>query len=336
MRIQHALSLCLFVFAAACTGSHEYRASLASTSAPAPLEYGGSAYHAAAAVSLPEADPEEFPGLHQVYRLSEQIISGAEPQGSAGLEQLRALGVRTIISVDGKLPNSASAAQLGMRYVHIPIHYRGMTGDELTRLAKTFRELESPFYVHCFHGKHRGPAAAAIGRVVLDGASREQAIAEMRQWCATSEKYEGLYRSVASSPLPSRELTADYEFDFAAAHRFDGLRGGMIGVARKWDLVKAAKQRDWRADPAHPDVEPAQEIAQLGEIYAGLCELEDSASKAEDFRDWMEQGRDASERLLRALGERQAADGVWRAEAREAYEQIADSCASCHAAYRNE
>ena len=75
---------------------------------------------------------------------------------------------------------------------------------------KTFRELDGPFYVHCFHGKHRGPAAAAaLGRIAVDGVPREQAIAEMRQWCGTSEKYEGLYRTIAEVLRPDAEDATD-------------------------------------------------------------------------------------------------------------------------------
>ena len=48
----------------------------------------------------------------------------------------------------------------------------GINEDEIAMIAKTFREVEGPFYVHCYHGKHRGPAAAAIGRVALDGLGR--------------------------------------------------------------------------------------------------------------------------------------------------------------------
>jgi len=338
MRTKLALITCLLGIVAACAGGQEQRA--AYSGASQPIQLGGSAFDAANSLQLADVEPQDLPGLHHVYRLSEQIISGAEPQGEAAFAQLEAMGVRTVLSVDGKIPNRELAATHGLRYVHLPIQYSGITGDELMKLSKTFRELEGPFYVHCFHGKHRGPAAAAIGRVVRDGAPRDQAIAEMRQWCSTSSKYEGLYKVVATAQMPSPESTNALEYDFSPAHTFTGVRGGMIGIARKWDLVKEARERNWQDDPQHPDVSALQEATQLHQIYADLCRLDELNEKPSDFRDWMHQGRDASARLVRALSDcnqQPEAEGVasWHAEALAASKLIGDSCSSCHAEYRN-
>jgi protein tyrosine phosphatase (PTP) superfamily phosphohydrolase (DUF442 family) len=205
---------------------------------PAPIQVTSSAYEAAAVSQLPEQAPIEYPGLHHLFWLSDDILSGAEPEGDVALEKLAEMGIKTILSVDGKAPDAETAKKLGMRYVHVPIRYRGIEQDELLKIAKTFRELEGPFYVHCYHGVHRGPAAAAVGRVVLDGAPREQAIAEMRQYCGTSSKYEGLYGAIAFGQLPSAEETQAYPFGFEAQHQFRGFRHAMVDLARSWDLIK--------------------------------------------------------------------------------------------------
>ena len=174
---------------------------------PAPLQVEGSAFALAGRVEIPKLAVEEHSDLHNVIKLSQQIVSGSEPHGRAALGKLRHMGIRTILSVDGKAPDVTGAQALGMRYVHVPIQYKGISEDQVSRIAKAFRELDGPFYVHCFHGKHRGPAAAAIGRVVLDGASRKVALAEMRQ-CGTAAKYEGLYRTLAHQVLPTAKETA--------------------------------------------------------------------------------------------------------------------------------
>ena len=326
--------------AAACASDAPQRSQVSDPAVPPPLELSSTAYQAAAVIELPAVAPAELPGLHHVYRLSDQIISGAEPVGVESFEELRALGVHTILSVDGKVPDHETAAQYGLRYVHVPIQYSGITEDELAKISKTFRELEGPFYVHCFHGKHRGPAAAAIGRVALDGVPRDQAIAEMRQWCSTSSKYEGLYKAVAVAEIPTASQTRAYPFDFEPAHKLTGIRAGMIAMPRTWDKLKELEKNDWRVDPEHPDVVPLQEAVQLHQLYSSLCDLDELKSKPEDYRGWMEQGRAASERLQRALSscsqdEDVFAAGEWRTEALEAYELIADSCSSCHAVYRD-
>src|SRR5690606_22494127 len=180
---------------------------------PPPLKIEGSAYEAAAVVRLPDAMAAEGSGLHYVYHLRPNVISGSEPHGDDPLAELARMGVKTVLSVDGQAPDHQTAAKYGLRYVHIPIQYKGITQEEMLKIAKTFREAEGPFYVHCFHGKHRGPAAAAIGRILLDGAPREVAAAEMRQWCGTGAEYDGLYRAVLTQELPDADATARLDYD---------------------------------------------------------------------------------------------------------------------------
>ena len=173
-------------------------------------------------------------------------------------------------------------------------------------------------------------------------------MAEMRQWCATASKYEGLYATIATAPIPTEEETARLEFRFDPAHSFDGLRGAMVETARKWDLVKLAQKRSWESDPDHPDVVPLQEAVQLHQLFETCSELDEIRAWPDDFRSWLEDGRFGSEELVGALAElgrlpeagvRGAADVGARAEAleraKEAYGRIAESCSSCHAAYRD-
>jgi protein tyrosine phosphatase (PTP) superfamily phosphohydrolase (DUF442 family) len=298
--------------------------------APPPLQGVGSAYDLAGKRKLEDTAPRELPGLHNVFHLSEHIISGAEPGGEEAFERLASMGVKTILSVDGKAPDREAAARHGMRYVHVPIHYSGISDDELVRIAKTFRETEGPFFVHCYHGKHRGPAAAAVGRLVLDGAPREQAIAEMRQWCGTASKYEGLYETLASGEIPSTEETAGYRWDFPATHPLGGFRNAMVEMARHWDNLVALHKRDWKADPEHPDVDARSEAAKLADLIARANGLDRVKESPEDFREWMDTSVEQSGRLLQSLG---AGEGATAAKALRVLKQ---TCGSCHASYRNE
>ena len=198
-----ALFLSLAIALAACAKESAPEPAPMAATVAVPLQDVDDPYAAAMEVTLEERKPQEWDDLHNVYRLSENIISGAEPQGEEALKRISEMGVKTIVSVDGKVPDHETAAKYGMRYIHVPIHYSGISEDEMVRLAKAFRETEGPFFVHCFHGKHRGPAGAAVGRLVLDGISRGQAIAEMRQWCGTAAHYPGLYAVVATGEIPT-------------------------------------------------------------------------------------------------------------------------------------
>lgn len=317
-----------------------------------PLVDVAQPYEAAIRRELPPLPAHEYPGLANVYALSATIVSGGEPLEEVALDHLRSWGVRTIVSVDGKMPDVEAAEARGMRYVHIPLRYQGMTEEQVQQLAKTFRELEPPFYVHCFHGVHRGPAAAALGRVVRDGATREQAMAEMRQWCRTAAKYEGLYETIASAEMPTPEASASYAFDFPTRHPSpDGVRSTMVALTRVHDDLKILASHAWMADPAHPDLDSFRSAEQIAGFFRHATELPRVVQGPEDQRVWMDEARAASDDLLEALrvlrdGPRQdgalleglARENAMRhatSQADEAFGRLKQSCVDCHTPYRN-
>jgi protein tyrosine phosphatase (PTP) superfamily phosphohydrolase (DUF442 family) len=298
-----------------------------------PLTGVTNAYEKAAERKLPERKPEDHHDLHNVYHLSKNVISGSEPHGREGLERIASYGVKTILSVDGKAPDAKTAEELGMRYVHVPIQYKGITPGEILLIAKTFRELEGPFYVHCFHGKHRGPAAAAIGRVVLDGVPRDEAIAEMRQYCGTAQSYEGLYKVVAMGDVPSAKETAAVKWDFPAAHGFTGFRGSMIAVSRHYDNVEAMAKRKWEVDPDHPDLNPAHEATLVADALSQGLTCGEKLCENTEFAKMMSDSEAAARALSAALlGKADA----WSATADREFKALKNLCSACHKVHRNE
>jgi hypothetical protein len=302
--------------------------------APPLPELQGTAYDAAASVALDEVQPEEHAELHNVFYLGDNIISGSEPHGEEAFEILRARGVRTILSVDGKVPDAAMAAKYGMKYVHVPIQYKGITADQIAKIAKTFREQPGPFFAHCFHGKHRGPAAAALGRLVVDGVSREEAMAEMRQWCGTSPSYEGLYQTIAHADIPSERETRAMEWDFPAAHPLDGIASAMVEIARADDHLKVLLKNEWQPDPEHPDIDPVNEAAKLTTLFERSAALPESAEYGDDYRAWMRDAKAQANDLLEQVRAAKAGAGDVAA-ASAAYRALSKTCAACHDVYRN-
>jgi len=300
-----------------------------------PLAKDVSALEVADSKKLADVAPQDFPDLHNVFRLSDNIISGSEPHGEEALKRLAEMGVKTILSVDGKAPDAETAAKLGMRYVHVPIQYNGITPTERLRIAKVFLELEGPFFVHCFHGQHRGPAAAAWGRVVLDGAPREEALAEMKQWCGTSKKYEGLFEVIGKAAAPTGYEVKSLDWDFPAKHEFEGFRGAMVVISRAYDHLKALKKKNWKTDPEHPDLSALNEARKLAEAFAGAAKLEEVASRPEDFRKWNDKSLEQAEKLAKKLEKVAEGDKDARDAADRAFQAISERCDACHKAYRN-
>lgn len=301
----------------------------------APLALSGTAYDVAMRTTLPSREPEDGPGLHQIYRLSDNIVSGAEPHGDVALKALADMGIKTILSVDGKTPDAETARKYGLRYVHIPIQYSGISTEQIEKIVKTFREQQGPFFVHCFHGKHRGPAGAALGRLVLDGASREQALAEMAQWCGAAAKYEGLYRTIATAEMPSEARTKKVAFAFDEAHPFEGIRAGMIQLTRTWDNLELLAKGDFQPDKEHPDLDAANEAAQAKHLFAQMLASHELLSKPKDYQAWMKSSAEHAVALHDALYGTDTGSAEALARAKKHFGAIQQDCAACHKAHRN-
>ncbi len=291
--MKSALILSLLIVLAACAKEP--------VQVDAPMQGVEDPYAAATEVLLDEREPQEWSDLHNVYRLSDSIISGGEPHGEEALKRISEMGVKTILSVDGKVPDQETAAKYGMRYVHVPIHYSGISEDELLRISKVFREMEGPFFVHCFHGKHRGPAGAAVGRLVLDGVSRGQALAEMRQWCGTAAHYPGLYAVIATGEIPSVEESGAYDWEFPAEHRLSDFREVMVDSARTWDNLKLLYANEWKPDPEHPDLDAVNESEKIAQQMTQCAAMDSVKDKPQDFRDWMNESSKGAHVLAESL-----------------------------------
>ena len=144
------------------------------------------------------AEPVALDGVPRAFRLSGSLYCGAQPEGDAGFRALAAAGVRTVLSVDGLPPDAAAAMRHGLRTVHVPLGYDGIAPKQRAMLARVLDELPGPVFVHCHHGRHRGPAAAAV---VAHG---QWSAAEVRRWlqqAGTGAEYRGLHRdAVAAVP----------------------------------------------------------------------------------------------------------------------------------------
>ena len=120
---------------------------------------------------------KDMPGIHNYRRWSDHVAQGGQPEGDKAFQALKAEGITTVVTVDGAMPDVEGAERVGLKYVHIPIGYDGISKDEEARIVKAVTESKGPVFVHCHHGLHRGPAAAALARMSLDGISNETAVA---------------------------------------------------------------------------------------------------------------------------------------------------------------
>jgi protein tyrosine phosphatase (PTP) superfamily phosphohydrolase (DUF442 family) len=270
-------------------------------------------------------------GLHNVYRLTDKLYSGSSPDGDEGFASLEKLGIKTIISVDGAKPDVDAARKHGLCYVHLPIGYDGVPEQQALRIARAARDLPGPVYIHCHHGKHRGPAAAATAMLFLDEHCSAASAVEVMRTAGTDPHYTGLYAAPERLARPTRAELDQVEADFPEVARIPGLAQAMVEIDMRWDRLKEARRAGWKVPPKHPDVEPAHEALQLTEQYREAGRLPETRDRPEELQRWLVEAEEHAQALDRALKSRvvdsQAVDA--------AFARVATDCSQCHAKYRD-
>ncbi len=273
-------------------------------------------------------EPATLPGLHNVFRVSRKLYQGSSPEGEAGFASLQALGVRTVISVDGMQPDVALARRFGLRYVHLPISYDGCPAPRSLEIARAVRDLPGPIYLHCHHGKHRSAAAAALVHITLDGATNAEAVRFMRR-AGADPAYSGLYASVASFRRPTAAEIDRAPARFPEVAAIPPLAATMVRINDRFEALQQSRRDGWRDQGERRDALPAHEALQLRELFRELQRAQSAADHPRDYSGWMraaEGGAAEMETALRA-GDAQRAD--------VALDQVAAACGACHARYRN-
>jgi protein tyrosine phosphatase (PTP) superfamily phosphohydrolase (DUF442 family) len=276
----------------------------------------------------------KLPGIQNVFRITDKLLSGSSPEDEIGFKSLQKLGVKTIISVDGAQPDLKNAHKLGMRYVHIPIGYDGVPFESALRMAKAVRDLPGPVYIHCHHGQHRGPASAAVIHLVLEPNCKvDQALAEMKR-AGTDPKYKGLYAAPSDMRKVAHINLDAVPSDFLESVKPAAFADVMVHVDEQWDKLKLIKAARWQTPKDHPDVTPAHEALLLVEQFREAARLPTSESRPKDFRDWLQEAQTNAEKLEGVL--QAGANAKANADAAEqAFKAVNSSCTRCHARYRD-
>jgi protein tyrosine phosphatase (PTP) superfamily phosphohydrolase (DUF442 family) len=263
--------------------------------------------------------------LHNVLLVTDGLYSGSSPEGDAGFRSLVGLGVRTVVTVDGARPDVTRAREFGLRYVHLPIGYDGVPREQALRLARAVRDLPGPVYLHCHHGKHRGPAAAAAVRRCLDpDCGAAEAVAFLRE-AGTDPRYRGLFADVeALAPPTPAELDA-VRPDFPELAEVPPLAALMVRIDEHNDQIKKYRDDGWRsADAAH-------QALLLLEAYREAARVVDPGLSNGQFAHWLGAATTAAERLEGSLRQtptnREAVEMAFRAGSA--------ACAGCHADCRD-
>jgi protein tyrosine phosphatase (PTP) superfamily phosphohydrolase (DUF442 family) len=276
----------------------------------------------------------EAAGLPNFLRISENLYSGGSPDGEEGFRSLRRLGVRTVISVDGARPDVETARKFGMRYVHLPVGYDGVPRDRALQLARAVHDLPGPVYVHCHHGKHRGPAAAVAAELCLDDRCTVERAEALLKKAGTDPRYKGLVGLPRSLQRPTAAELDHASTDFPEVAVISDLARHMVEIDDRFENLKLVRKAGWRQPPDHPDVDPPHEALLLAEHYREAARLE-LPGRPEELRRWLKDAESHATELEQRLQPGKDKGPIDGEAAEAAFQRMAATCTQCHAKYRD-
>jgi hypothetical protein len=274
--------------------------------------------------------------LPNAILIHEKVISGGLPDGEEAFQELQDLGIKTIISVDGAKPDLELAKKHGFKYVHLPHSYDGVPEQRGYELAKAVRDFEGPIYIHCHHGKHRSPAAAAVACVTV-GLIEPAMASGILQLAGTNPNYRGLYESAQSARKLDAAVLDALKADFPESAELTPMAEAMVHLEHTQDRVKMIAAADWKSPVSHPEIIPAQEVLLLKEHFTELLRAAGAAKESEGFRAMLHESESAATNLEAALTNWNASGAALPVpDALPAsFEKIAKNCVACHTQYRD-
>jgi tyrosine-protein phosphatase SIW14 len=146
---------------------------------------------AARPTTLPAVLPGEIQGIHNFARVSPILYRGAQPTAE-GFAELKKMGVRTVVNLRSTGGDEDEMRGLGMRYVEIETLATGIDQKDVIRFLKVVSDpANQPVFVHCRRGADRTGCAVAAYRIVEQGWTPDDALAEMRRF-----SFNGLYFNI--------------------------------------------------------------------------------------------------------------------------------------------
>ena len=288
------------------------------------------------APKIASVTPTRLSAIHlpNSVQLHPKVISGGLPEGNAGFQELKTLGVKTVISVDGAKPDVKTATKFGLRYVHLPHGYDGIPAVRVKELAKAVRDLEGPIYIHCHHGKHRSPAAASVACVSAGMLQKSDAIAVL-SIADTSPNYRGLYDSVRESHPFEKTLLDELDVQYRSTVNVTQMAKAMVAIEHTHDRLKAIVAANWQTPNDHPDLEPAHEALLLREHFTELLRLKSVSNQNDAFKELLRQSIQSAQALEDALHK-------WNLDAIDSTPslsrisaRIEANCRACHRQFRD-
>ncbi len=164
------------------------------------------------------AEPVEARGLPNLHRVSDNFYRSAQPTAE-GWQQLYTLGVKTIINLRSTRNDPQALKDANLTGYEMPMSaWQAPTEVEVIQFLRIVTDgSRTPVLVHCQRGADRTGVMSAIYRIMVQGWSKDEAIAEMTRggfgfysgWqnlvrCIRDLNVEQIRRQIAPAVTPAR------------------------------------------------------------------------------------------------------------------------------------
>lgn len=301
----------------------------ASCSSTQPVPY---AVTPVAPPTLADQKPRDYAGLHNVVAYHDGYYSGSVPEGAEGFDSLAGMGVKTIISVDGAVPDIKAARARGMRYIHLPIGYNGFDNERKLELVRATRDAlkDGPVFVHCHHGKHRSAGAAGTVVASLGWASPDEMVQRMKV-SGTAAGYKGLYACTANAGVLTEAEINAVPATFPSVQPPKGFVKSMVEIDEHIEHLKAIEKAGWKTPADHPDLVPAAEAGRLVDLLRFCAEGDRARAQVPDFADQLRRNSAQAQAIEDELA-KPTPDPV---KLKSTFAELNATCKSCHTTYRD-
>jgi tyrosine-protein phosphatase SIW14 len=126
------------------------------------------------------AQPVASATLSNWYQVDAGVYRSEQPTRK-GFEEIRAKGIKTIINLRDHHSDGTLVAGLGFELVEIPMTAWHFSEDDIVKVLKAIQAASKPVLVHCQWGADRAGVVMAMYRIVFQGWTKDEALAEMRE-----------------------------------------------------------------------------------------------------------------------------------------------------------
>ncbi|HET7812575.1 MAG TPA: tyrosine-protein phosphatase [Steroidobacteraceae bacterium] len=125
------------------------------------------------------AQPLQVEGVANLFQITPNLYRSEQPT-ALGMKNLEKLGIRTVISLRHMNSDEDEVRGTNLRTEHVRIFTWNIKDTQVVDVMRILRKTENgPFLIHCQHGSDRTGLMAAMYRILEQGWSADDALAEL-------------------------------------------------------------------------------------------------------------------------------------------------------------